>query len=164
MALSDATRQEIVDLIKAGGGRNEVAREVGVSGRTVSVVAEKAGLTFDRTQTRKATEARLVDAKARRATLGLEMLGDLEEARLRLAEATGARDFQLTAQGLDALTRAYSNMLKLDLGDGGMEEARGLLGTIIGAIKLSAEGQPLMNPTVDEETGEVIPAGTLRAV
>lgn len=164
MGLSDAKRQEIVDLIKAGGGRNEIAREVGVSGRTVSVVAEKAGLTFDRMQTRKATEARLVDAKARRVSLGLEMLGDLEEARLRLAEATGARDFQLTAQGMDALTRAYSNMVKLDPGDGGIEEARGLLGTIIGAIKASAEGQPLMNPTLDDETGEVIPAGTLRAV
>lgn len=164
MALSDAQRQQIVDMAEAGSGRNEIAREVGVSPSTVSAVAKAVGLSFDRTQTEKATKAHVADAKARRATLGLEMLGDLEEARLRLAEATGARDFQLTAQGMDALTRAYANMVKLDPGDGGMEEARGLLGTIIGAIQATAEGLPRMNPTLDEETGEVIPAGTLRAV
>jgi transposase-like protein len=154
LPLSDAKRQQVIDLAKTGRGRNEIAREVGVSGRTVSVIADKEGLSFDRSQTVQATEARKVDAKARRTTLSLDMLGDLETARLRIIEAATARDFQLTAQGLDALTRAYVNLQKLEPDDGGLGEARGLLGKFFAAVESVADLEPGMPVEVADEQAE----------
>lgn len=142
MLLSDAQREQIIDLARAGRKRNEIAREVGVSPSTVSRLAQAEGLTFDRTQTEKATKAHVADAKARRATLSLDMLGDLETARLRIIEAANARDFQLTAQGLDALTRAYVNLQKLEPDDGGLDMARGLLGKFFAAVESVADLEP----------------------
>jgi hypothetical protein len=147
LALTDRQRDKVAELVRNGRGRNEIAREVGISGRTVSIIAQKAGLTFDRTQTIQATEARSADARARRTVLGLSMLGDLEDGRLRLAQSTSARDFQLTAQGLDALTRAYVNLLKLEPDDNGMEVARGMVNGILAAINASVDGVTRMNAT-----------------
>ncbi|MFJ4074785.1 hypothetical protein [Curtobacterium sp. NPDC089991] len=114
MALDEAKRRSIVAMIEEGTGRNEVARSVGVAASTVSSVAKQAGLTFDRQQTAVASVAQASDAKARRQALGARMLGDLEEARLRLAKEPQARGFQAAAQGLDALARAYGNIAKID--------------------------------------------------
>jgi hypothetical protein len=143
--LSDDKRSRVVELVRGGMGRNAVAKEVGISGRTVSIIAAKEGLSFDREASAKATEARKEDAKARRSTLGVAMLGDLEEARLRLAKTETARDFQATAQGMDALTRAYTALVKLEPDDGGLGEARGMVGSILGAIRDSVHGVPRMN-------------------
>ena len=159
MPLSDAKRKQVIELVRGGMGRNAAAKEVGILGRTVSIIAAKEGMSFDRTQMAKATEARKEDAKARRSTLGAAMLGDLEEARLRLPQAQTARDFQLTAQAMDALTRAYVNLAKLEPDDGGMEFAKGMIGSIMGAIRSSVEGVPRMNASFDPETGEVRAAG-----
>lgn len=114
MALDEAKRRNIVAMIEEGNGRNEIARAVGVAASTVSNVARQAGLTFDRQQTAVAAAAQATDAKARRQALGARMLGDLEEARLRLAKEPNARGFQAAAQGLDALARAYGNIAKID--------------------------------------------------
>lgn len=81
---------------------------------TVSNVAKQAGLTFDRQQTAVAAVAQATDAKARCQSFGARMLGDLEEARLRLAKEENARGFQAAAQRLDALARAYGNIAKID--------------------------------------------------
>lgn len=114
MALDKAKRRSIVAMIEEGTGRNEIARSVGVAASTVSSVAKQAGLTFDRQQTAVAAVAQATDARARRQALGARMLGDLEEARLRLAMEPHARGFQAAAQGLDALARAYGNIAKID--------------------------------------------------
>jgi hypothetical protein len=149
MALTDAQRLRIMDMVRAGRGRNEIAREIGVSGGTISRVASKAGLTFDRTETRRATDARSADAKARRTVLSLAMLGDLEDARLRLAEMVGARDFQLTAQGIDLLARAYVNLHKLEPDDNGLGEAKGMVASMLLAIRTSVDGIDRMNAVLE---------------
>lgn len=68
-------------LHKQGLGRNAIARETGLSAGIVSRIAKDQGLTFDRAQTQAATEAKVIDAKARRAALALALLDDA--ARLR---------------------------------------------------------------------------------
>jgi len=142
MPLTPEQREQIVDLAKLGRGRNEIARTVGCSPTTVTKVAKAHKVTFDGSITATATSARAADAKARRTALGLDMLGDLEDARLRLEHAGTARDFQLTAQGIDALSRAYTNLLKLDPGDGGLSEARGLMAGFFAAVSTAAEPMP----------------------
>jgi len=131
MALDEAKRRSIVAMVEEGTGRNEIARSIGVAASTVSSVAKQAGLTFDRQQTAVAAVAQASDARARRQALGARMLGDLEEARLRLAKEPHARGFQAAAQGLDALARAYGNIAKIDGADvAANDEAVSMLGKL----------------------------------
>lgn len=67
--VTDKDIERIRELHAQGMGRNAIAREIGRGQRTVSEIAAKLGLTFDRTMTAVATEARVIDAKARRADL-----------------------------------------------------------------------------------------------
>ncbi|MCX4540487.1 helix-turn-helix domain-containing protein [Streptomyces sp. NBC_01565] len=67
--VTDETRADVRRLHAEGLGRNEIARRLNRSPRTVSVICEEAGLTFDRTATAVATAAAAVDARARRLAL-----------------------------------------------------------------------------------------------
>lgn len=67
--VTDETRQQVRELHRQGLGRNEIARKLERSPRTISVLCDEMGLDFDRTATAVATEARKVDAKARRMAL-----------------------------------------------------------------------------------------------
>ena len=80
------TRARVLELARSGMGRNEVARESGVSADTVTRIcrAAKPPVTFDRAQTKVATEARLVDLKARRTALSTAILDDVDKMRERL--------------------------------------------------------------------------------
>ncbi len=97
--VTDADRRQVADLHAQGCSRNEIARRTGRSGRTVSRIAEALGLTFERgEQVRQATEARKVDARARRAALALALLDDAERLRRQLWEPAqyidhGGKDF-----------------------------------------------------------------------
>lgn len=62
-------RERVRALHASGMTRNGIARELQRGPRTVSVICEKLGLTFDRTATAVATEARMIDTRARRAAL-----------------------------------------------------------------------------------------------
>ncbi|GIJ10743.1 helix-turn-helix domain-containing protein [Micromonospora andamanensis] len=65
--------------------RNEIARRIGRSGRTVSRIADHLGLTFERGDLVKAaTEARKIDARAKRAALANALLDDAERMRRQL--------------------------------------------------------------------------------
>lgn len=68
--LTQAQRDQITDLHKAGLTRNDIARKTGVSAGTVTNVCRAAGLAFDRSATKEASRAKQVD---------------LTEARLNLA-------------------------------------------------------------------------------
>lgn len=57
------------ELHSQGHGRNEIARRINRSPRTVSELAAEMNLSFDRTMTAVATEARVIDARARRVAL-----------------------------------------------------------------------------------------------
>lgn len=70
--------QRVRELHAQGLGRNAIAREIGRGPRTVSVIADRLNLTFDRTHTAVATEARKTDAKARRTAI-IEALYDVVE-------------------------------------------------------------------------------------
>jgi hypothetical protein len=72
------------ELHAQGLSRNAIAAAMGRSGRTVSRIAARLGLTFDREQVRAATEAKKADARARRAALALALLDDVDQLRARL--------------------------------------------------------------------------------
>jgi hypothetical protein len=135
-------------LHSSGAALHSIASEMHRSKQTISKHAQAAGLSFSRTSTAAATEATVLDAKSRRAALGLALLGDLEEARKRIGESQSAREFQSAAQGMDALMRSYVNLLRTEPDDGGLGEARGMVGIILAAVQGSVDGVPRLNPTV----------------
>lgn len=145
---------ELAQLHGKGLSLREIAKRMSRSADTISRHAASSGLSFDRATTDAATRASVVDAKARRSALGAALLSDLESARLRLGVAASAREFQSAAQGLDALMRSYVNLLRQEPDDGGITEARGLVGMILGAVMSSVEGVPRLNPTT-----EAVPSG-----
>lgn len=134
-------------LHREGLSLREIAKRMSRSADTISRHAAQAGLSFDRSVTVAATLATTVDAKARRAALGIAMLADLETARLRIGVSESAREFQATTQGIDALMRAYVNLLRQEPGDGGLGEAQGIVGVILAAVRGSVDGLPRLNPT-----------------
>ena len=151
MPITDATRQRVIELARSEQKRNEIAGNIGISPSTVSIIAKANGVSFDRTKMVSATKAHVADAKARRAILGVSMLRDLEEARLRLPGATSGRELQAVAQGLDGLTRAYVNLAKLEPDDDGIGEAKGMVGSIMAAIVASVDGVQRMNRTTEPQ-------------
>lgn len=77
--VTDEERAEIRRLHAQGLGRNEIARQLGRGGRTVSVVAASMGLTFDNAaQTDAATRVRKAQLAARRMDLAEDLQTDAE--------------------------------------------------------------------------------------
>lgn len=68
-AVTDAERELIRALHAQGLGRNAIALEVGRSAGTISTIVKQLGLSFDRSKTAAATEARQIDNRARRTAL-----------------------------------------------------------------------------------------------
>jgi transposase-like protein len=95
--LTPAERQRIIEAIKAGQPRNEIARETGRAPATVTLIAQEEGLSFDRADTKAATEARVTDIRARLAALADGLVADAERLRGQLfaphvAFAFGGKD------------------------------------------------------------------------
>lgn len=145
--VGDDDRDRVRQLHAQGHTRNEIARQTGRSGRTVSRLAAEMGLTFERgDQVRAATAARKVDAKARRAALSVALLEDAERLRRSLWEACtvynfGGKDNTFNQALVDqpsfrdqrdimaAVVTASNGSLKLDEYDRqtGAEEERSML-------------------------------------
>ena len=87
--LPEDVRAAVEAAVRAGGKRNEVAREHGVSPSTVTKIAKDAGITgaFDRSQTKRATASRTADLAEQRSRLSTTSL-DLAEHMLRRARAS----------------------------------------------------------------------------
>lgn len=153
--VTDGERAEIRRLHSQGLGRNEIARQIGRPLRTVSLHCEQMGLTFDRTATAMATQARMVDAKARRAALIHRAYSRAEKIYDRLEADTGPgylftattvhgieteRLNHVPAQDEKALAAAAAQHLaqavKLEAleGDPGVEAARSMLGSLAAGI------------------------------
>ena len=64
------------ELHAQGHGRNEIARRMGRSSRTISVYAAEMGLSFDRTATEEATRARKADLEEKRVILADALTDD----------------------------------------------------------------------------------------
>ncbi|QPZ39710.1 hypothetical protein [Paramicrobacterium chengjingii] len=71
--VDDETRTVILDLARTEVARNEIARRTGVSTAAVSKIVKEAGLSFNRSQTDAANQARQVDLAAIRLKLAEEM-------------------------------------------------------------------------------------------
>ncbi|MEU0018037.1 helix-turn-helix domain-containing protein [Streptomyces rochei] len=148
---SDEEIEELRRLHAEGLGRNAIAREMGRSLRGVSVHAERLGLTFDRTMTAVATQAKVTDAKARRAaivqrlyTRTEHLLDQLEGAERGSFPFTTSTVNGIETERLDhvpgqeekalsgAITQYLNQAVKLEQldGDPGVEAARSMLGTL----------------------------------
>lgn len=79
MAISDEQRQRVIELHAAGHARNQIARELGISAGSVTNICRAEGLSFDRSETKHATEARVVDLAAGRIRLAEKMLAASED-------------------------------------------------------------------------------------
>lgn len=132
--VTDTERQRVRDLHAAGRTRNDIATELNRSGSTISKIAKDLGLSFNREQVKAATEAKVADARARRAALMNQYLDDAERLRQQIWEPHeyrdhGGRDFvaqkwtqpEPTAADklklMQASTTATASSLKLDLHD-----------------------------------------------
>lgn len=72
--IAPEVRERIIELHGRGMTRNAIAAELDVSGATVTKVCVAAGLSFNRTATKAATEAVSADAARRRAALSARLL------------------------------------------------------------------------------------------
>ncbi len=134
----------------------EIARRLGRSPSTISKAAKRLGLLFDRARTQQATQAKRVDAKARRAQLSLDLLDDAARLRRRLWQpsvqvfpsgkgparvtldlppAKDARDFVLAVH---TAIRGHADLERLD-SDTGADAARSMLGQLGEALQVAAD-------------------------
>lgn len=75
---TDDEREALRALHAEGCGRNEIARRLGRSSRTITIYAAAMHLTFDRTATEEATRARKADLEERRTLLAEALQSDAE--------------------------------------------------------------------------------------
>lgn len=158
-AVGDHDREQVQALHAEGLSRNEIARRIGRSGRTVSRIADDLGLDFERGErTKAATEARKQDAKARRAQLALDLLDDAARLREQLWKPAtvfnfGGRDNVYEEHELprppaadqlkivQAATIAIGKSLDLDKYDtsSGSEDERGMLLDLRDALRAARD-------------------------
>ncbi|MFF8408991.1 helix-turn-helix domain-containing protein [Streptomyces omiyaensis] len=74
--VTEVDEQAVRDLHAEGLGRNEIARQMQRSGRTISIIAARLQLSFDRTATEEATRARVADLAEKRAILADALTDD----------------------------------------------------------------------------------------
>lgn len=84
--LSDEDRDRIRQLHADGLSRNAIAAEIGRSAGVVTKVCQQLGLSFDRSATKAAVEAAVVDAKSKRTQLANDLLDDAAKIRAQLWE------------------------------------------------------------------------------
>ncbi|WP_084075262.1 helix-turn-helix domain-containing protein [Demequina sp. NBRC 110052] len=142
MQIAEHTRERVVELLHEGHGRNEIARRVGISGTSVGKIAREQEVSFDRSKTAEANRITAVDARYKRLALADNLLNDIEGARARLAQCEGAAQFRWVAQAIDALTRSYVTIQRMDGDDGGADEARGILTAFMTQVHL-VTGHPM---------------------
>jgi hypothetical protein len=152
----DAT---LVDLYDRGLSLSAIANEMQRSKDTISKKAAKLDLSWDRTRTAAATQAKVADAKGRRADLQLALLGDAEKLRTQLwtesdyAQAVGGQDARVLRWSMteptptdklklmQAAGAAIDRSLKLAEYDSDRAEGvRSLLGGIADAFGITPPG------------------------
>lgn len=158
--MPESTPPEVVarirELAGAGVARNEVARQLGISPRTVSRYAEPGS--FDRTATAAAVKARQIDMAARRAELAKDLLDDAARLREQIWEPTkiynfGGKDNTYNEHPVDeppfeakrTLMQATSTALNAHLrlidhdSDGGVAHAESILDKFMDAVAARAQ-------------------------
>ncbi|WP_402843753.1 hypothetical protein [Microbacterium sp. GXS0129] len=77
--ISDDVKAEVLRLHAEGHSRNHIARTLGISAGSVTNICRAADRSFDRSETKQATEARTVDLAAGRVRLAEKMLAASED-------------------------------------------------------------------------------------
>ena len=150
---------------------NQIAKRMQRPVSTIHYWSKKLGLSYDRTQMEKAIQASQIDRKAarnkiiedlyRRAQYNLDRLnqpqfetlvksGPGEETPMPL-EFVPSMDERNIIQAVATSLTSAARLEEID-NDGGLIEARGLLGTILGAIQQSVDGLPTINPSNPKDT------------
>jgi hypothetical protein len=152
--LTAKQRATILKLHADGLGRNQIARTTGLGAATVTKVIHEAGLSFDRTATKAAVEARridLADARTRlterlytRATSILDRLeadtytavmrASFGEEKPQTLQFVPARDERDLAAALGVLATQAARLEQV--GNPAGEKVKGLLGEIADQIGL----------------------------
>ncbi|MFG2617798.1 helix-turn-helix domain-containing protein [Streptomyces sp. NPDC048507] len=143
---------ELRRLHAEGHGRNEIARRMDRGGRVISVNAARLGLSFDRTKTAIATEARVIDTRARRQALieryyaqAEQILARLEREEHQVTEVSLGKVVRYTAPDLptqdvrnlvQASGAAATHALKLEAlnTDTGIDTAKSMLGQLAAGL------------------------------
>lgn len=156
--VTDEERAEIRRLHAEGHGRNEIARFIGRGLRTVSIQAQKMGLTFDRTMTEEATRARMADLAEKRTILAEALTDDALRLSAQMWEPTvvfniGGKDNTYTEEPVDeppaadkralmaAATAAAAQSLRLvpPATDTGAHDAVSVVGKLFNGLAAVAE-------------------------
>jgi len=167
MAISEDQKAEVLALHAEGLARNEIARRVGIAAGSVTNICRAEGLTFDRSETKQATEARAVDLAAGRIRLAEKMLA-ASEGMLDVIDGPyevynfGGKDNTFESRVLDSapvevrrniITTAGITFDKLtrivEKSDTGLDVAVGVLDTI--AAVASAAAEQYRENTTDED-------------
>lgn len=147
------------ELHAQGMSRNDIAREMGRSGSTISNHAAAEGLSFERgAEVAAATEAMRADAKSRRAQMMLDLLDDADRLRLQLWAPTtlhsfGGKDHTYASRDVQqplfkdqrdimgAVSMALNASMRLDHHDtdGGAEGARSMVSQLFAGLKAVAD-------------------------
>jgi hypothetical protein len=148
-------RAAILADIQAGAkARNEIARDHGVSGSTVTKIAKDEGIAsaFDRAQTVKGTRAKQADNSAKRAQLQSDLLDDAQRFRARawstykipLSGPEGIEIVELDEPPLPDAARAYTAIgIIIDKdrayerdksGSDGTDHAKSMLGQLMAGL------------------------------
>lgn len=156
MAISEDQKAEVLALHAEGLARNEIARRVRIAAGSVTNICRDAGLTFDRSETKQATEARAVDLAAGRIRLAEKMLA-ASEGMLDVIDGPyevynfGGKDNTFESRVLDSapvevrrniITTAGITFDKLtrivEKSDTGLEQALGVLDTLADGLQAAA--------------------------
>lgn len=158
--LTPEERQQIRDLHAQGLGCNAIARQLGRDRSTISRAAADMGLSFDRAQTRAATQARREDNAARRTRIIADLYDVIEDdiAQLKatghhLAEVSMGKVVRYEVDRLPAQDRkalltgissAATTAVRLEQVDAnsGASEARSMLSAIADALEVAAQHLP----------------------
>lgn len=135
--LPDDKRAAILADIKAGTGTcRGIARKHGVSRSTVSKIASDAGLTdaFGRQQTKAATEARIADAAAERASLSTDSLAAARAALAHMYEALSKASARDAAVIFGIFVDKHLALERHDSG-ADVDQAASLLGAILSDLQ-----------------------------
>ncbi|NNJ04159.1 helix-turn-helix domain-containing protein [Streptomyces sp. PKU-MA01144] len=174
--VTDQTRADIRRLHAEGCGRNEIARRLTRSPRTISVEAAAMGLTFDRTATEEATRARVADLAEKRAILADALTDDALRLSAQIWQPAvvfnfGGKDNTFEKRdvpeppALDkkalmaAATAAAAQSLRLvpPQDDGGNEAAQSLVGQLmtgLAAVYRTQQATEQAPPADDEGDGD----------
>lgn len=145
------------DIREGGKTRNQIARDHDVSGSTVSKIAKHLEATtgevaFERSQTKKASEAKEADARLERARLRELLLEDAHRLREQLWRPCvmhnfGGKDnthnsikldqptFEQQKQIMTSVGIAVDKIIRLDDQDTGAEKAAALLDQLVTGLR-----------------------------